>query len=160
MRIQINPSALRQTKWHEYLMRFIFGGIVTALTGIIATKYGPVVGGLFLACPAIFPASATLIEKHEREKKQRLGMRGATRGIEAASVDATGAAIGSIGLFVFGIVFWKLSPDHRSWSVLIFATLAWFLVSLLMWHFRKRDQQFPRARRSKAGKKYPGPPVS
>ena len=28
---------------------------------------------LFLAFPAIFPASATLIEKHEKEKKEREG---------------------------------------------------------------------------------------
>jgi hypothetical protein len=36
---------------------------------------GPRVGGLFLAFPAIFPASATLVEKHEKQKKTatRLG---------------------------------------------------------------------------------------
>jgi hypothetical protein len=36
---------------------------MTAIPGWIASKYGPVVGGLFLAFPAIFPASATLVEK-------------------------------------------------------------------------------------------------
>jgi hypothetical protein len=34
----------------------------------------PVVGGLFLAFPAIFPASATLIEKHVRERKEKAGL--------------------------------------------------------------------------------------
>ena len=39
----------------------------------------PVVGGLFLAFPAIFPASATLIEKHGRERKEKAGLAGARR---------------------------------------------------------------------------------
>ena len=45
-------------------------------TGIIAKKFGPGMGGLFLAFPAIFPARATLVEKHEKEKKQQAGMEG------------------------------------------------------------------------------------
>jgi hypothetical protein len=71
MRIQIDASALTQTKWYEYAVRFIFGGVITPVAGLIAKKYGPVVGGLFLTFPAIFPASATLIEKHEEERKKR-----------------------------------------------------------------------------------------
>jgi hypothetical protein len=39
-------------------------------------EWGPAVVGLFLAFPAIFPASATLIEKHERQRKQRQGLTG------------------------------------------------------------------------------------
>ena len=88
MRIRVDLSALRQTKWHDYAVRFLFGGLVTALAGIIAKKFGPGIGGLFLAFPAIFPASATLIEKHEKEKKESLGLNGSARGRSAASVDA------------------------------------------------------------------------
>jgi Protein of unknown function (DUF3147) len=66
MIVQLNPSALRETHWYEYLIRFALGGAVTVVAGLIAARFGPVVGGLFLAFPAIFPASATLIEK-ERE---------------------------------------------------------------------------------------------
>jgi FAD dependent oxidoreductase/Protein of unknown function (DUF3147) len=51
------------TRWHEYLIRFVLGGLVTAATGAIASEFGPETGGLFLAFPAIFCASATLIEK-------------------------------------------------------------------------------------------------
>jgi hypothetical protein len=47
------------------------------------------IGGLFLAFPAIFPASATLIEKHVRERKEKAGLPGARRGKEAAAFDAT-----------------------------------------------------------------------
>jgi hypothetical protein len=53
---------------------------------------------LFLVFPAIFPASATLIEKHERQRKQEKGLRGQERGIDAAAVDAMGAALGSVAL--------------------------------------------------------------
>jgi hypothetical protein len=74
MSVNANFAALKETKWHEYVVRFVFGGLITVTTGIIAKKFGPGIGGLFLAFPAIFPASATLIENHEKEKKQRVGM--------------------------------------------------------------------------------------
>ena len=80
MRIQVDLSTLGQTKWQDYAVRFLFGGIITALAGIIAKRFGPGIGGLFLAFPAIFPASATLIEKHEKEKKESLGLKGEARG--------------------------------------------------------------------------------
>jgi len=60
MRITVNVSTLGQTKWYEYAVRFLFGGLITALAGIIAKKFGPVFGGLFLAFPAIFPARVRL----------------------------------------------------------------------------------------------------
>jgi len=84
MNIRIHPSALRETRWHEYLIRFVLGGLATVATGAIANVFGPATGGLFLAFPAIFCASATLIEKHERERKEKVGLRGTRRGKEAA----------------------------------------------------------------------------
>jgi len=54
MKVHADFSALRRTKWYEYAIRFLFGGIITAITGLIAKKFGPQVGGLFLAFPAIF----------------------------------------------------------------------------------------------------------
>jgi Protein of unknown function (DUF3147) len=68
MQVHLDFSAVGETKWYEYAVRFMFGGLITAIAGVIAKTFGPVVGGLFLAFPAIFPASATLIEKHERRK--------------------------------------------------------------------------------------------
>jgi Protein of unknown function (DUF3147) len=79
MPIKVDFSTLRQTQWHDYAVRFLFGGLITAFAGIIAKKFGPGIGGLFLAFPAIFPASATLIEKHEKDKKESLGLKGAAR---------------------------------------------------------------------------------
>ena len=138
MQIKIDSSALRQTKWHQYAIRFVFGGLITAIAGVIAKKYGAGVGGLFLAFPAIFPASATLIEKHEQEKKQERGLEGTERGREAASVDAAGSAMGSTGLLVFAMLVWEFIPSHRAWLVLPAATICWLVVSVLIWQFRKR----------------------
>src|SRR6185369_5980610 len=70
MIVKARLSALTDTKWHEYALRFGLGRFATAATGLIANKCGPVTGGLSLAFPAIFCASATLVEKHERERKQ------------------------------------------------------------------------------------------
>jgi len=138
MLIKVNPSALKQTKWHEYLVRFAFGGLITAAAGIIAKKFGPEVGGLFLAFPAIFPATATLIEKHETEKKQKKGLKGIVRGRNAASVDAAGSAMGSVGLFVFAVIVLHFIAAHNLWLVLAGAMLGWLAVSVLTWLIRKR----------------------
>jgi hypothetical protein len=138
MQVKVDPSSFTQTKWHEYAVRFVSGGLITVGTGIIARKYGPGLGGLFLAFPAIFPASATLIEKHEKQKKEEHGLDGAERGREAAAVDAAGSAIGSIGLFVFALSVWQLVPTHRAWLVLTLATLTWFAVAVLIWQVRRR----------------------
>lgn len=135
---QSRSLRLRQTQWHEYAIRFFFGGLITAVAEVIAKRYGPVVGGLFLAFPAIFPASATLIEKHEKQKKENEGLRGTERGREAASADAAGSAMGSVGLFVFALLVWRLLPDHRPWLVLTGGTLAWLAVSILVWNIRRR----------------------
>ncbi len=136
MKITVNIAALKRTKWQEYLVRFIFGGAVTALAGIIAKHYGPGIGGLFLATPAIFPATATLLEKHE-EKKARADAGKHQRGSEVAGVDAAGASIGSVGLMAFAVVIWQLLPRYSVAAVLAAATLAWFAVSLLMWLARR-----------------------
>jgi hypothetical protein len=138
MQIKVDPSVIGRTRWYEYAIRFLFGGLITAVAGIIAKKFGPGVGGLFLAFPAIFPASATLIEKHERQRKEEKGLRGTRRGKEAASVDAAGSAMGSVGLLVFALIVWRFAPHYSTWLVLMSATLAWLTLSVMIWHIRKR----------------------
>jgi Protein of unknown function (DUF3147) len=137
MRVKIDVSALGQTRWHDYAIRFVFGGLITAGAGIIAKEFGPGIGGLFLAFPAIFPASATLIEKHEKQKKEKHGVEGTTRGTEAAGIDAAGAAMGSIGLLAFAFVVWRFVTNHNPWLALAAATLVWLTVSVLVWEIRK-----------------------
>src|ERR1700748_2029952 len=106
MVVRIKLSALKQGHWHEYVVRFALGGLATIMAGIVADIWGPEVGGLFLAFPAIFCASATLIEKHEREEKEKKGLEGRNRGKNAAALDAAGAGLGSAALAAFGAVLW------------------------------------------------------
>jgi Protein of unknown function (DUF3147) len=124
---------LPRIHWYEYASRFAFGGLATALAGVIAKEYGPSIGGLFLAFPAIFPASATLIEQHEKRKKQKAGGHGTVRGRKAAALDAAGASIGAFGLLSFAYVAWKLMPDLSPWATLSVAALAWLAISMLAW---------------------------
>jgi hypothetical protein len=90
-----------------------------------------------LPFPAIFPASATLVEKHEKQKKQQHGLDGTIRGREAAGLDAAGAAIGSIGLIAFAVAVWRLMPLLSTWLVMICATLAWLITSVVICYLRK-----------------------
>jgi hypothetical protein len=138
MRIGIQTDNLRQTKWHEYAVRFVLGGAITVLAGLIANRFGPAIGGLFLAFPAIFPASATMIEKHERRKKAKCGLQGVQRGRKMAGVEGLGAAIGSLGLIVFALVSWRLLEHGSSAIALFLATLGWLGTSLGGWLLQKR----------------------
>lgn len=149
MVIKFNFASLKNVKWHEYVTRFVLGGAVTVATGLIAKSYGPVVGGLFLALPAIFPASATLLEKHERDKKRRAGIAFTLRGRLAAALDARGASMGAIALLAFAGLSWRLLPDTNAALVLCLALLAWLLVASSLWYVRKHHPWSPpRTRRT------------
>jgi hypothetical protein len=136
MVIRVKLSTLKQGHWYEYVVRFALGGFATVLAGAVADIWGPSAGGLFLAFPAIFCASATLIEKHEREEKEKKGLRGRERGKNAAALDAVGAALGSAGLAAFGAVMWLLVMDTAVGSLAL-ATAIWFAVSVLLWRVRR-----------------------
>jgi hypothetical protein len=137
MRIEFDVSSMHRSRWSDYTLRFVFGGVVTAVTGLIAKRYGPGIAGLFLAFPAIFPAGATLIEKDEIEKKRKAGLNGTARGRAAASIDAAGAAMGTLGLIAFAILVWRFLPGHSRLIILPGAGLAWLAVSMLAWWIRK-----------------------
>lgn len=138
MKVQVKFAELADTHWYEYALRILFGGAVTVLAGLAGKKFGPGVGGLFLAFPAILPASMTMIEKHEKEKKRRAGLDGRRGARAAASVDAAGASIGSIGLAAFGLVVWRWLPRGSTWEVLTAATVAWAVTAGVIWVIRKK----------------------
>jgi hypothetical protein len=136
--IDVNLTSLKTTKPHEYAIRFFFGGIVTAAAGLIAKRCGPVIGGLFLAFPAIFPASATLIESHEKQRKQKAGYDGTNRGRIAASLDAAGTFLGALALVLFAVILYRFLPSHNAILTLAAASLAWLTLSILLWLLAKR----------------------
>lgn len=132
MKVEVNLGALKRSKGYEYVVRFAFGGAVTVLAGVIANHYGPNIGGLFLAFPAIFPATATLLEKHEKQTEPSY-----LRAREVAGIDAAGASMGSIGLIAFAIIIWQGLTRHSLTAVLAVSIVAWLLVAVAAWWIRK-----------------------
>jgi hypothetical protein len=137
MVVRAKFSALKQGHWYEYLVRFAPGGLATVVAGLVADIWGPTAGGLFLAFPGVFCASATLIEKHEREQKEKKGLKGAERGKNAAALDAAGAGLGSAALAAFGAVIWLLTIDAPVGSLAL-GTIVWFAVAVLLWRVRRK----------------------
>jgi hypothetical protein len=110
---------LRDKKPWEFLLRFAFGGAVTVATQLIARAFGPEIAGLFLAFPAILPASLTLLWQHD--------------GPLEASRDATGAMAGSIALVPFAVCArWGFGVPPPG-VVLAVASVAWFATGALLW---------------------------
>jgi len=136
MLVKLSASALKQTRWYEYGVRFLLGGLATVLAGIASTRFGVAVGGLFLALPAVFCASATLIESHARRAKEKAGFNGRRRGQQAAALDAAGAGLGSIGLATFAATFYALVPMNVIGAFAI-AILVWAAVSVSAWWLRR-----------------------
>jgi hypothetical protein len=135
--IHVSPSSFKEGRWYEYLIRFTLGGAVTVLTGLISSHYGASVGGLFLALPAIFCASATLIEKHEIRRKCEAGLAGKRRGQEAAALDSAGTALGAIGMLAFAAIFWLIVENSVS-GAFVSASVAWLVVSVAVWYGRRK----------------------
>jgi hypothetical protein len=143
--IRFSASSLKEGRWYEYLIRFALGGAATVFTGLISSRYGAFIGGLFLALPAIFCASATLIEKHEIRRKREAGLSGERRGQMAAAVDSAGAALGAIGMLTFAIVFsWTVETSIA--VAFLGGSLAWLVISVAAWYLRRKTRSARRVR--------------
>lgn len=135
MQVHVSLSSLSNSRWYEYLIRFGLGGAITVLTGMIGSVWGASIGGLFLALPAMFCASATLIERHEIRRKKDAGIRGVRRGREAAALDAAGAALGSIAMICFAATFLAMS-SFGAVAAFAGASIVWIFMALGAWHLR------------------------
>ena len=136
--VEFKLSEIKNTTSLELVIRFVFGGVCTAATGLIAKRFGPGIGGLFLAFPAIFPAGVTLIQTHEQKKKARIGSDGTHRGRLAASIDSAGAALGCFGLLAFALTCWKGLPHHNAVVIIAGSVAIWSVTSVALWEIRKR----------------------
>ena len=138
MRVRLYFQSLKATTPAEYATRFLYGGTVTLLASLVDRKWGPVVGGLFLAFPGIFPPSASLVEQHKIKREAAQGKHGILSARREASVEATGASMGALGLAAFAAVLWRRLPHHGAAGSLALAFLAWLVVSVLCWLIRER----------------------
>lgn len=122
--VEAKPEQVERSSWKEYAVRFLFGGIITAVVGVLGKMFGPSVAGLFLAFPAILPASLTLVASHD--------------GTKAAGDDALGAAAGSVGLVLFGLVVWLTATHAPAYLVLAAASVLWLVAGVSVWWFFRR----------------------
>jgi hypothetical protein len=137
MLIKVDLAALSETRAHEYITRFLLGGATCIATGLIAKAFGPVVGGLFLAFPAVFPASATLVERHERNRKAQAGIEFTVRGRLSAALDARGASMGALGLIAFAVLAWKCLNAWNAVLALASAMAVWVVLASALWRLRR-----------------------
>ena len=137
-KITAGIEGLKQTTAGEWTKRFLFGGVLTLAVTFIGKKWGPVVGGMFLAFPGIFPAGACLIEKHAEERKAKAGLHGEVRGRQVASLEAAGASAGAMGLMAFAAVLWFGVTRASLWVVMPCALASWAAVSWTMWLLREK----------------------
>jgi hypothetical protein len=122
MRPRLDRQGMKKARPWEYALRFLFGGVITVAAGLVAHAWGPIVGGLFLAFPAILPASLTLVGRHD--------------GRNQAVEDARGGRLGSIGLAAFAAVVWATATRWPPVLVLVAATLVWMIVDVALWALR------------------------
>ena len=138
VKVSLDLSGVRSLRWRQAALRFGLGGLVTVGAALIAKSFGPVVGGLFLAFPAIFPAGVTLIAQRERNKKRQRGLHGEVRARRAAALDAAGAALGALALTAFAAIVYLWLPRHSPSLTLLSAALAWGALSVALWWARKK----------------------
>ncbi len=135
MKIRFDGSALRESSWIGHVLRFVIGGLVTAAVGLFTKATSPKAGGLLLAVPSIMPLGIALMARLQN-RKAGPGTRG-DRARRAVVIEATGAALGAIGLLAFAVVVWLALPRASAWIALPAATLAWAAVAAGLWFARK-----------------------
>lgn len=89
-KVEIDPGQVARIAVSSLALRFAFGAGISVAAGLIGIFLGPKVGGLFLAFPAILPASLTLIANKD--------------GLREAEIDSLGATMGGVALFAFALI--------------------------------------------------------
>ena len=118
-RIRFTPGGVKKMDKRQAVIRFAAGAVASLLAALVSTVFGSKTGGPLLALPAILIASLTLIADED--------------GLRAAIDDSRGAVLGGIGLAAFAVVTWQLLGHLPTWVVLLLATVAWAVVSLLLY---------------------------
>lgn len=112
--VRLDTSRLARPPWAALAGRFGFGAGIAIVAGLVGMRFGPLLGGLFLAFPAVLPAALSMIERKEGEEK--------------ADVDAIGAVLGSGGMLAFALVA-ALGVPVSAFPALALASAAWIVVA-------------------------------
>jgi hypothetical protein len=135
LKIRVDLTPIKESRVSGHLLRFGVGGSVTVCAALVAKGWGPRLGGLTLAMPAILPIGLTLIAKLQNEQIGPAA-RG-ERARRAALIEVTGASIGGLGLVAFAVLGWRLLGRWPAWLALSLATVAWATVASVGWLARK-----------------------
>lgn len=111
LRVGFDPEKLRKLRPRDLAIRFAFGAGVSLVAALVGLRFGNRAGGLFLAFPAILPASLTLIESKEGKQK--------------AIDDLKGAMIGGFGLAAFATLMLGVPALTSVPIALLLALVAW-----------------------------------
>ncbi|MDR6306672.1 hypothetical protein GGQ85_004406 [Nitrobacter vulgaris] len=110
---------------YEYLIRFALGGAALCSPDLSAPRLAlRSVGSLGTA--GNFYASATLIERHEIRRKRDAGGRGECRGRKAA-------ALGSVAMVAFAVVFLSVSP-YGAVAAFLCSAIGWIPTAVSLWY--------------------------
>jgi hypothetical protein len=111
-----DPSRLSRVRLSDLAVRFGFGAAESVAAAVTGNVFGEFVGGMFLAFPAILPATLTLLEQHD--------------GTPAAVHDQRGALLGALGMVAFAMTA-ALGFDRLAVGVVVaLASAAWTLVAV------------------------------
>ena len=113
----LHMGNLRDVRRRDLAFRFLAGALTSLVAGVLTILFGPRVGGVMLAFPAILAASLTLIEEQEDSHEAR--------------EDARGAIMGGLALAVFAAVCALAFTRWDGAVVLAVATVAWVLTAVL-----------------------------
>jgi len=122
--ISFDGAQLRKVKLGELAIRFAFGFGVSIVAGLVTLTFGNHVGGLFLAFPAILPASLTLIGEKDGE--------------EQAQLSAAGAVVGAVGMVAFAATAFLLFDSMHPAAAEGVALLSWAGVSVGLYLIARR----------------------
>jgi len=112
----VDPGKLKGISGRQLAVRFAFGAVISAGAALTGHFFGHRLGGLFLAFPAILPATLTLVQRKE--------------GNARADSDVRGAVMGGFGLVGFAIAGTLTLSRIAPTAALALASAAWLVVSL------------------------------
>ena len=116
---RFKPSKLKDVAPPDLLIRFAFGAAISFIAGLVAIEWNSKAGGLFLAFPAILPATLTLIEKQESKRD--------------AEENDEGAMLGSVAMIAFAAAgVWALRAV-ASGAALAIASVAWLATAVALY---------------------------
>jgi hypothetical protein len=115
----VQLAKLKEVEPGDLMVRFAFGASISVIAGVVSLVWNAKAGGMFLAFPAILPATLTLIEKKESKRQ--------------AEEDDEGALLGSVAMFSFAATSVWVLAAFAAGTALAVATGAWAATAIALY---------------------------